>query len=267
MFKKISLAIAALALSIGSGCVSAPNAANALTPDKAGCRKDALPGDYVACLQVLSQQRQLQGGGFAAGGPAPATANPAPPVDQGSAPPPGGGEPVMRSGLRGMFSSELLTSQQPASIALACDGRNGRFQMRYYNVPGRATVPRGSWVICAEPRRLVTIVVNGAAVPAIPPGSMVVLAGLLPAMCYTEAGYGNHSCRITDAEFDSYSLETVVSAGASAASGGPSLTAFWVGKWRPQAPYRSEVGAEAFVPHGDLPHQGSFTPNDRSFRR
>lgn len=271
MNKKMMIAVASLALSLASGCVSAPNAANALTPDKAGCRKDAQPGDYVACLQLMAQQPRQQGGGFAAGGNSgPAPVSTEAPADQASAPPPGGmpmGPGMMPGGPMGPGFGGGAPIGAGINIALACNQDNRRFQMNFYNVRGRAAVPRGPWVMCTDPRRLITIAIDGVAVPAIPPGAQVVLAGALPAMCYTQAGYGNHACRVVDAEFDAYTLEQVAAAGLPASPNGPVLTAFWVGKWRPPVPYRFELGAEAFVPHGGLPHQGNFTPNERSFGR
>ncbi len=268
MFKKISLVLASLVLSIGSGCVSAPNAANALTPDKAGCRKDAMPGDYVACLQVLSQQRQLQGGGFAAGGPAPAPTNTAPLVDQGSAPPPGG-MPMGPGGGFGLPDGGTLLGSMPMEISPPCTNVDRKFQVTYINVPGLAVVPRGKVVICAAPSQISNILVDGQLVPAIPGGATVTLSAVLPEMCFTEAGYGNHACRVTDLEFDAYRLVKVayVDPRTSRPVAGSQLSGLWYGKWRPNAPFRDELGATAFMPHRDRPDIGILAPNRDSFGR
>lgn len=266
MFKKISLILAAFMLSVGSGCVSAPNAANALTPDKAGCRKDAQPGDYVACLQLMAQQPGRQDGGFAAGGPAPAPTDAAPPVDQGSAPPPGGmpmGGGMPPGGPMGPgFGGAPMA--QASALAPACTQSNRRYQMQFANTTRWAIVPKGRVVLCTSPANLAYIGVNGTMVPAIRPGATVMLGAIMDASCFGEAAYQNHACRISELEFDAYSLEAIAAVGAPGAAG---LSALWVGKWMPQAPFRNGIGAEAFVPHEGLPHQGILTPNDRSFRR
>ena len=131
-----------------------------------------------------------------------------------------------------------------SALAPACTQSNRRYQMQFANTtPGPSCRKAGS--SCTSPANLAYIGVNGTMVP--PSVRRHRDAGCdHGCLLFRRGGITqNHACRISELEFDAYSLKRSL----------PSVP------WRrwsvrpvgrevmPQAPVPERIGAEAFVPH------------------